>query len=67
MVVAANRWSADGEPGQETWITVLYLQREVGREGGRRRGRREGGREGGWWWWWGLSYLPWLWTRLKGK
>ena len=28
MVVVANRWSADREPGQETWITVLYLQRE---------------------------------------
>ena len=43
MVVAPNRWSADAVPGQETWITVLYLQR--GGEGG--EGGREGGREGG--------------------
>ena len=27
IVVVANRWSADGEPEQETQITVLYLQR----------------------------------------
>ena len=27
MVVAANRWSADAQPEQEIWITVLYLQR----------------------------------------
>ena len=39
MVVAANRWSADGEPGQEPLITVLYLQREREGEGGRGRGR----------------------------
>ena len=33
MVVAANRWSDDGEPGQETWIA------ERGRGRGRGRGR----------------------------
>ena len=41
--MAANRWSAYGEPGQETRITVQYLHREGG--GGRKRGR-EGEGEG---------------------
>ena len=41
-MAAPNRWLADGEPGQETWITVLYLQRE---EGGERERERERERE----------------------
>ena len=66
MLVAANRWSADGEPGQETWITVLYLEREGGREGGRGRGR-EGERERGWVVVVGGGcYLPWLWLLIDG-
>ena len=57
MVVAANRWSADEDPGQETLITVQYLQRVCGggREGGRNSGR-DSGREGRWWG--GGSLLP---------
>ena len=43
---AANRWSTNGEPGQETRITVPYLQRERER-GQRRRGSGQRGRGSG--------------------
>ena len=57
MVVASNRWSADG---QATLSTVLYLQREKEGEG---EGGREGGRVGGWWGGRAVCYLPWLWLQ----
>ena len=45
MFVAANRWSADEEPGQETRVTVLYMQRP----GGLGLRERERVPVGGWW------------------
>ena len=42
MVVAANRWSTDGAPEQETQITVLYLQSVLCRwRASEARGERE--------------------------
>ena len=69
MFVAANRWSTDGEIGQETRINVLYLQRGREREGERegRAREREREREGGWWGvWGGACYLLCLWLQIDG-